>query len=146
MFFGHYPSSCLYLKTPSCFFFKTERFGDRILSPSSGKTYSQLSPIDRGSSYLRTKITRKNAEGNLYFSKTGNWIQCVVFRIIILEGYASWALKIVTIYYFQMFFKIIYVEIVWIKSNDYLRSKTHVLNAKNLHFARVSATVTEYTC
>jgi hypothetical protein len=29
---GHYPSSCLY--------FKTQRFGDWILSPSSGKTYS----------------------------------------------------------------------------------------------------------
>jgi hypothetical protein len=37
---GHYLSSCLYLKTPSCLFFKTQRFGDWILSPSSGKTYS----------------------------------------------------------------------------------------------------------
>jgi hypothetical protein len=36
----HYPSSCLYLKTPSCLFFKTQRFGVRILSPSSGKTYT----------------------------------------------------------------------------------------------------------
>jgi hypothetical protein len=27
-------------KTPSCLFFKTQRFGDWILSPSSGKTYS----------------------------------------------------------------------------------------------------------
>jgi hypothetical protein len=36
---GHYPSSCLYLKTPSCLFFKTQRFGDWILSSSSGKTY-----------------------------------------------------------------------------------------------------------
>jgi hypothetical protein len=34
--FGHYPSSCLYLKTPSCLFFKIQRFGDWILSPSSG--------------------------------------------------------------------------------------------------------------
>jgi hypothetical protein len=31
--FGHYPSSCPFLK-------KTQRFGDWILSPSSGKTYS----------------------------------------------------------------------------------------------------------
>jgi hypothetical protein len=38
--FGHYPSSCLYLETPSCLFFETQRFGDWILSPSSGKTYS----------------------------------------------------------------------------------------------------------
>jgi hypothetical protein len=38
--FGHYPSSCLYLETPSCLFFKTQRFGDWILSPSSGKTNS----------------------------------------------------------------------------------------------------------
>jgi hypothetical protein len=30
--FWHYPSSCFYLKT--------QRFGDWILSPSSGKTYS----------------------------------------------------------------------------------------------------------
>jgi hypothetical protein len=36
----HYPSSCLYLKTPSCLFFKTQSFGDWILSRSSGKTYS----------------------------------------------------------------------------------------------------------
>jgi hypothetical protein len=27
-------------KTPSCLCFKTQRFGDGILSPSSGKTYS----------------------------------------------------------------------------------------------------------
>jgi hypothetical protein len=31
---GHYPSSYLYLKTPSCLFFKTQSFGDWILSPS----------------------------------------------------------------------------------------------------------------
>jgi hypothetical protein len=37
--FGHYASSCLYLKTVM-FIFKTKRFGDWILSPSSGKTYS----------------------------------------------------------------------------------------------------------
>jgi hypothetical protein len=37
--FGHYPSSCLYLKALSCLFFKTQRFRDWILSPSSGKTY-----------------------------------------------------------------------------------------------------------
>jgi hypothetical protein len=30
-------------KKPSCLFFRTQRFGDWILSPSSGKTYS-LSP------------------------------------------------------------------------------------------------------
>jgi hypothetical protein len=36
----YYPSSCLYLKTPPCLFFKTQRFGDRTLFPSSGKTYS----------------------------------------------------------------------------------------------------------
>jgi hypothetical protein len=38
--FWTYPSSCLYLKTPSFLFFKTQRFGGWILSPSSGKTYS----------------------------------------------------------------------------------------------------------
>jgi hypothetical protein len=38
--FGRYPSSCLDLKTSSCLFFKAQRFGDWILSPSSGKTYS----------------------------------------------------------------------------------------------------------
>jgi hypothetical protein len=44
--FGHYSSSYLYLETPSCLFFKTRRFGDWILSPSAGKTYSQgNSPI-----------------------------------------------------------------------------------------------------
>jgi hypothetical protein len=32
--FGPYPSSCLYLKKPSCSFFKTRRFGDWILSPA----------------------------------------------------------------------------------------------------------------
>jgi hypothetical protein len=36
----HYPSSCLYLKTTSCLCFKTQRFGDWILPPSSCKTYS----------------------------------------------------------------------------------------------------------
>jgi hypothetical protein len=43
---GHYPSSCLYLKSPSCLFFKTQRFGDWILSPSSGETYSGTSSVD----------------------------------------------------------------------------------------------------
>jgi hypothetical protein len=38
--FGHYPSSCLYLKTV-LFIFKAQRFGDWVLSPSSGKTYSK---------------------------------------------------------------------------------------------------------
>jgi hypothetical protein len=37
--FGYYPSSCLYLKTV-LFIFKTLHFGDWIMSPSSGKTYS----------------------------------------------------------------------------------------------------------
>jgi hypothetical protein len=37
---GHYPSSRLYLKTQSCLFFKKQGFGDWILSPFSGKTYS----------------------------------------------------------------------------------------------------------
>jgi hypothetical protein len=37
--FGHYPSSCLYLKTV-LFIFQTQRFGDWIMSPSSGKTYT----------------------------------------------------------------------------------------------------------
>jgi hypothetical protein len=36
----HYPSSCFYLKTPPCLYFKTRRFGDWIISPSSGETYS----------------------------------------------------------------------------------------------------------
>jgi hypothetical protein len=36
-----------------CFFQKTQRFRDWILSPSSGKP-SQLGPIDRASPYLRT--------------------------------------------------------------------------------------------
>jgi hypothetical protein len=37
---GHYPLPCLHLKNPSSLFFKAQRFGDLILSPSSGKTYS----------------------------------------------------------------------------------------------------------
>jgi hypothetical protein len=37
---GHYPLSCLYLKTPSCLFFRIQCFRDWILSLSSGKTYS----------------------------------------------------------------------------------------------------------
>jgi hypothetical protein len=37
--FVHYQSSSL-SETPSFLFFKTQRFGDWILSPSSGKTYS----------------------------------------------------------------------------------------------------------
>jgi hypothetical protein len=37
--FGHYPSSSLYLKHRPVYFSK-QRFGDWILSPSSGKTYS----------------------------------------------------------------------------------------------------------
>jgi hypothetical protein len=41
---GHHLSSCFYLK---------QRFGDRILSSSSDKP-TQLGPIDRGSSYVRT--------------------------------------------------------------------------------------------
>jgi hypothetical protein len=46
--FGHYPLSCP--------FFKNQRFGDWILSPSSGKT-TQLDPIDRASPYLRTPMS-----------------------------------------------------------------------------------------
>jgi hypothetical protein len=37
---GHYPSSCLYLKTSCCLHYKTQRFRDWILPLSSGKTYS----------------------------------------------------------------------------------------------------------
>jgi hypothetical protein len=37
--FGYHSSSCLYLKTV-LFVFKTQRFGDWILSLSSCKTYS----------------------------------------------------------------------------------------------------------
>jgi hypothetical protein len=36
---GHYPLSYLYLKIPPCLYYKTHRFIDWILSPSSGKTY-----------------------------------------------------------------------------------------------------------
>jgi hypothetical protein len=35
--YGHYLSSYFYVKTPSSLFFKTQRFGYWILSPSSGK-------------------------------------------------------------------------------------------------------------
>jgi hypothetical protein len=38
--FRHKSSSCLYLKTLSRLFFKTQRFGDWILSPSSSKPHS----------------------------------------------------------------------------------------------------------
>jgi hypothetical protein len=48
---GHFLSSCLYLKTPSCLFFKTGHFGDWILSLSSGKTYSAI--LIRASPYLQ---------------------------------------------------------------------------------------------
>jgi hypothetical protein len=51
---GHFPSSCLYLKTPSCLFFKI-RFGDWILSPSLLRP-TQLGPIDIASPYLRTPV------------------------------------------------------------------------------------------
>jgi hypothetical protein len=44
--FGSYPSSCL--------LFKTRRFGDRILSPSSGGTYS-IGRIDRTTPRLRRR-------------------------------------------------------------------------------------------
>jgi hypothetical protein len=37
---------------PSCLFFETQRFGDWILSPSSGKI-TQFGPIDGASPYLR---------------------------------------------------------------------------------------------
>jgi hypothetical protein len=40
---GDHQLPCLYIKTRSCLFFRTRRFGDWILSPSSGKTYSTLS-------------------------------------------------------------------------------------------------------
>jgi hypothetical protein len=55
----HYPSSCL--------FFKTQRFRDWILSPSSGKTYS-FGPVDRASPYLRS----------------GRWImsRCIIFLLM----------------------------------------------------------------
>jgi hypothetical protein len=43
---GHYPSSCLV--------FKTRRFGDWILSPSSGGTYSN-GKIERANYYLRSR-------------------------------------------------------------------------------------------
>jgi hypothetical protein len=50
-------SSCLYLKILSRLFFKTQRFGDWILSPSAGKTYLQLGPIDRASPCLLVSET-----------------------------------------------------------------------------------------
>jgi hypothetical protein len=37
---GHYPSSHPLSKMLSCLYLKTQYFGDWILSPSSGKTYS----------------------------------------------------------------------------------------------------------
>jgi hypothetical protein len=44
--------------TPSCFFVKTQLFGDWILSPSSGKTYT-VNPINRASPYLRAAQHRE---------------------------------------------------------------------------------------
>jgi hypothetical protein len=44
--FGHYPSSCLY--------FKMQCFGDWILSPFSGKTYS-VGPIYRASPWWMSR-------------------------------------------------------------------------------------------
>jgi hypothetical protein len=38
LFFGHYPSSC---------FFKKQRFGDWILSPSYGRKPTKLGAIDK---------------------------------------------------------------------------------------------------
>jgi hypothetical protein len=52
---GPYPSSCLYLETSSCLFFRTQHFGDWILSPSSGNTYS-VGPV---SETLFWKINRR---------------------------------------------------------------------------------------
>jgi hypothetical protein len=43
---GHYPSSCLYLTTPSCLFFKTQRFGEG----TSSNDWAQLSKF-----YLKTE-------------------------------------------------------------------------------------------
>jgi hypothetical protein len=34
---GHYPSSCFHLKTSSCLFLKTQRFGDWIVSVSGDR-------------------------------------------------------------------------------------------------------------
>lgn len=61
--FRHYQSSGLYLKTPSYFFLKTQRFGVWIVSPSSIKTYS-FGP-NRASPYLqRFKINAKYCKEN----------------------------------------------------------------------------------
>jgi hypothetical protein len=52
-----------YLKTLFCLFFKTQRFGDWILSPSSVKS-AQLGPISRPSPYLRDPVSE-----TLHFEK-----------------------------------------------------------------------------
>jgi hypothetical protein len=44
-------------KKTSCLFFKTQRFGDWILSPSSVKS-TQLGPVDRASPYLRNVVLK----------------------------------------------------------------------------------------
>jgi hypothetical protein len=45
-----------YLKTPSCLFFKIQRFGDWILSLFIQVKPTQLGPIDTASPYLRNVI------------------------------------------------------------------------------------------
>lgn len=52
MCFGHYPSP---------FLFKTQHFGDWVLSPSSGKR-TQLGPIDTASPYCLESICTLQAE------------------------------------------------------------------------------------
>jgi hypothetical protein len=48
---GHYPSSCLYLKTPSYVYFKTQRYGTGFCLTFQVKP-TQLAPISRASFYL----------------------------------------------------------------------------------------------
>jgi hypothetical protein len=66
---GHYPSSCLYLKTPSSLFFETQRFGDWIVSPSS-----DICPIWTPLSQQKWKnynSVKCRLSGNICFSCVG---------------------------------------------------------------------------
>jgi hypothetical protein len=49
----HYPSFCLYLKTPSCLFFKTQCFGHWILSLEIGTGSIDWAQLSRF--YLKTE-------------------------------------------------------------------------------------------
>jgi hypothetical protein len=65
---GHYSSSCL--------LFWTGRFGDWILSPSSGGTYS-VEPKYRASPYLR-RLRRSTSTGYNWDTETNFCIYCTV--------------------------------------------------------------------